>query len=887
MIPESPPLSLTPEGRLHAPAGPADDAGVLLRLVAESPERLTPAEIWFREFALNGIARLCHLPPEPDGLPGEWRPDAEALFGALLKAPPLPGGEYLNTVTLDALWGALQTRLRELMRGHTDGPRALLLALHPSLHAVGRVTFHLAENPASPERPFAFLATFVETLSADAKPRHLPLARALKLYAEAGDNAALLRLLAPVRTAAESSAVARRLLESRAIFAPQAWTPPEAFAFLREAPLLEAAGIALRMPDWWSGKNRARAGVKVSVGTGVAGGVHLGALLDFNYAVAVGDEALTAAEARALLAGGDGLVQFKGRWVEVDRARIEAALARWDALRRESPDGLSLLRAMRLLAGVSPDSPENLPDADAESGVSRVVPGDRLRETLATLRGETAGAPHTPIPGLLATLRPYQHDGVARLHFMQRLGLGACLADDMGLGKTVQVLALLRRLRNEESGTVARRPALLVAPASLLQNWHAEAAKFTPSLKLRLVHPAFATRGEPDPTLEPDAATLHDTDLIATTYSMVGRLDWLRTHTWRLLVLDEAQAIKTPGAARTRAVKTLRADARLALTGTPIENRLGDLWSLFDFAEPGLLGTGPQFTRYTKDLSDFAPLRRLVAPYILRRLKTDKRIIDDLPEKTEMPAWCALGAKQAALYRKLVDDLRAAMEAAAQAGDKSTQRRGLVLASIMRLKQVCNHPDQLAESGDFDAAHSGKFKRLADLAAEIASRGEKVIVFTQFREMTGPLERLLAGVFGARGLILHGATPVDERNELVNQFQDPHGPPFFVLTVKAGGTGLTLTAANHVIHFDRWWNPAVENQATDRAFRIGQKKAVMVHKLICRGTVEEKIDALIAGKTRLADDLLASTNEPALTELPDDELLALVALDLGSMLPVE
>jgi len=352
---------------------------------------------------------------------------------------------------------------------------------------------------------------------------------------------------------------------------------------------------------------------------------------------------------------------------------------------------------------------------------------------------------------------------------------------------------------------------------------------------------------------------------------------------WRLAVLDEAQAIKNPGARQTRAVKRLRARSRIALSGTPVENRLGDLWSLYDFLNPGLLGSATEFSRYAKGLQsaeppNFAPLRQLVRPYLLRRLKTDRRIISDLPDKTELTAWCALTKRQAALYEQSVRELGEKLDTLTD----GIQRRGLVLAFLMRFKQICNHPSHWLGDSAFGPDDSGKFLRLAELCEEIASRQEKALVFTQFREMTEPLAARLREVFGRSGLVLHGSTAVKERQQLVAEFQRDAGPPFFVLSLKAGGTGLNLTAASHVIHFDRWWNPAVENQATDRAFRIGQQKNVLVHKFVCRGTIEERIDALIAGKQSLADSVLgaASGAEKLLTEMPNDELLRFVALDL-------
>jgi SNF2 family DNA or RNA helicase len=376
---------------------------------------------------------------------------------------------------------------------------------------------------------------------------------------------------------------------------------------------------------------------------------------------------------------------------------------------------------------------------------------------------------------------------------------------------------------------------------------------------------------------------LAETDLVVTSYGTLLRQSWIGQTSWRLVVLDEAQAIKNPNAKQTRAVKSLKAKARIVLTGTPIENNLRDLWSIFDFVNPGLLGSPKAFAQFAKTLASqphisYAPLRRLVQPYILRRLKTDKSIIADLPDKTEVKAFCHLTRKQAALYQAAVAELEENLK---QSGD-GIARRGLVLSSLMRLKQICNHPSQWLGDGAYDENDSGKFERLREIGETIASRQEKLLVFTQFKEIIPSLERLLAAAFGRPGLALHGNTPIAKRRDLVKTFQEDERTPFFVLSIKAGGSGLNLTSASHVVHFDRWWNPAVESQATDRAYRIGQRRNVLVHKFVCRGTIEAKIDLLIESKRQLADDFLAAGAEINLTEIDDRELLRLVALDLNA-----
>jgi non-specific serine/threonine protein kinase len=363
---------------------------------------------------------------------------------------------------------------------------------------------------------------------------------------------------------------------------------------------------------------------------------------------------------------------------------------------------------------------------------------------------------------------------------------------------------------------------------------------------------------------------------------LVRRQPWLAAVNWSLVILDEAQAIKNASSAQTRSIKKLNAATRIAMTGTPVENHLGDLWSIFDFCCPGLLGSASQFKKYVKGLGGqqhanaFGSLRRLVRPYILRRLKTDPAIAPDLPEKTEMRTECGLSKKQGVLYERAVADLARRLKAA-----EGMARHGLVLSVLMQLKQICNHPAQYLSSGKFAPGDSGKFQRLLALCEPIVERQEKMLVFTQFQSLTERLADFLATIFGRPGLVLHGGTPVRKRGELVREFQSPAGPPFFVISLKAGGSGLNLTAATHVIHFDRWWNPAVENQATDRAFRIGQTRNVLVHKFVCRGTVEERIDAMLHDKQALADGLLNQGGEILLTEMADDELLRFVSIDIG------
>jgi non-specific serine/threonine protein kinase len=620
--------------------------------------------------------------------------------------------------------------------------------------------------------------------------------------------------------------------------------------------------------------------VNVKIDTRKGSKLSADALLNFSVNVSLDGEPLTESEMEQLLHSVGGLVALKGKWVEVDREKLAEALKHWKQVERDTREsGLSFYEGMRLLSGIPRERDATSAEDQAREWVG-LTAGAALEETLRKLRSPESLASADP-PGLRAQLRQYQQTGVSWLRFVTGLGLGACLADDMGLGKTVQVIGLLlhrKSVPTDNGSTRAKaKPSLLVVPASLLANWKAELQRFAPTLSFLIAHPSETGPGR----RQVEKKDAQKVDLLITTYGMLSRTEWLREHEWDLAILDEAQAIKNSGTRQSRAVKELKAAARVAMTGTPVENRLSDLWSLFDFLNPGLLGGAKPFAALVKQMearSSYQPLRTLVGPYILRRLKTDKRVIADLPEKVEMSAFCTLSREQATLYEQAVRELAEKLQEV-----DGIQRRGLVLAQLMKLKQICNHPAQLVGTGDYEPDHSGKFQRLAALCEELGERQEKALVFTQFREITGPLAQFLEGVFGQPGLVLHGGTAVAQRRRLVESFQREDGPPFFVLSLKAGGTGLNLTSASHVIHFDRWWNPAVENQATDRAFRIGQKRNVLVHKFICRGTVEEKIDEMLVQKSTLADDVIDGA-ETLLTEMSDAQLLDFVRLDVHKAL---
>lgn len=846
--------------------------GLFYLATLKNSDLLSPAGRFWREFAGRYLSSLCHASFTDDGgveaVECLSRSERATL---LLRLPPMPGAEYVDDGVLVSIWEKLDEWVRGEVSDHEGGLAGFLAARAPLWHRLGRVCFHLAENRRDPERPFAFMATYSQQLTLDgARVQYQPLSRALKEYAGARNKSALVRLLSPVNEASKGSPLIAELVDSGGIYHPLAWRAEQAHQFLKDVEKVEAAGVLVRLPDWW--RKRARPQVSVRIGDQSAGQFGVSAMLDFRMSVSLGEAELTQEELNQLLEGDEGLVLLKGQWVEVDKGRLSQALKHWEALEQNNPEGISFIEGMRLLAGAPSDLRRE--GGDPERQWSFVQAGQWLGGVLDTLRCPDHVPGTKKRDGLNGDLRPYQKIGADWLSFMGGVGLGACLADDMGLGKTIQVIAHLLDCKQSQNGHVS----LLVLPTSLLGNWKAEINRFAQGLRVCFVHPAETNNETLEQLAENPQDTLKDVDVVLTTYGMLKRQKWVSAIEWDCVVLDEAHAIKNPGAQQTKAVKKLVSKSRVALTGTPVENRLSDLWSLFDFLNPGLLGSATTFKGFVKNLQtkeDYAPLRKLISPYILRRLKTDRSIISDLPDKTEMSAHCTLSRRQASLYQKLVSELGDSLEKV-----DGIQRRGLVLAYLMRFKQVCNHPSHLLGDGDFKVTDSGKFLRLGELCEEIASRQEKVLIFTQFREMTAPLSHYLGTLFNGPGLVLHGGVGVRARQEMVSQFQQSGGPSHFVLSLKAGGVGLNLTAACHVIHFDRWWNPAIENQATDRAFRIGQKSNVLVHKFISLGTVEEKIDALIESKKRLSDELLKGGGEQLLTEMSNEELVELVSLDI-------
>lgn len=708
----------------------------------------------------------------------------------------------------------------------------------------GQIFFHLAESKRA-QYPFAFMASYTELENGHVQ--HYALAHALEKYKH--DQAYILQLISSLSTLEKESSLISKLLNTGELFQPVYFSDEEANQFLHELELYERVGIRAKVPRWWARVHQP-AKVQLKVETGAA--FSKDKLLSFRPEIEYNGITVSPDELEEFLRMSEGLHAFKGTWIEVDHKRITELLAKANDLHEQTLGGLSLLDSLQLAT-------KNQDFLDISCVLSY------FKEALNKL---TTCENYTLPASVHANLRAYQLQGYLWLRAMDELNLGVILADDMGLGKTLQIIAYLDALRTQKAAARSPRKVLIVMPSSLLANWEEELKKFAPSAPFVTYHGKTRSIG-PFITL--------------TSYGMLKREAALLQQQWDVVILDEAQAIKNTSSQQTKAVKLLHSRMRIALTGTPIENDLMDLFSIFDFILPGYLGSAYSFQKYARMLETkthgYQQLQQATAPFIMRRVKTDKAIISDLPKKMEHKEYIDLTPKQAALYRKTL----AAFKKAIEDTTNQTDRRGMIFATLTHLKQITNHPSQYSGNDVYKPSESGKFIRLAQLVEDIYNARERVLIFTQYKEIIPHLSAFLCDTLGpsVQPLVLHGGVSPQERQKVVDAFNGDSYHPFMILSLRAGGVGLNLTGANHVIHFDRWWNPQIEKQASDRAYRIGQTKDVMVHYFICRQTLDMSIDELLEKKKYLSASAIAENKAPSLTTLSNKELYEFFALRKG------
>lgn len=779
--------------------------------------------------------------------------DSITLESLLNSVPFALGSEFVDEQWIKNLWWALNDFYSKEIDAY-DGTVALYLAEKSQhLKIAEKIFFHLVENKDDEEFPFAFLATYSKK-NENEKISHLPLKFAINDFGD--NNEKLLEFLSCLNKAGDVCPIIAKFIENGEMFYPLKLKSEEAFDILKAIPQIEESGIVCRIPDWWKKKKHSPS-LTIKFGEEKKSLLGLQSIISTSAAIEIDGMSLSESEIKKLLQQTEGLAFIKGKWVEVNHEKLNSLLKKL----KNFPAEISLLDALRQNLNFTDSETDDGKDSDEIF----ITNGKWLNSIFSNLRNPDLSK-DLPVPkNLNAELRPYQKTGFSWLSSLCSLGFGACLADDMGLGKTIQVLSFLENMREKNPGA----KNLLIVPASLLGNWENECKKFTPSIKSKIIHKKSK-----------DTEIKFDTFLTITTYAIVQKIPEFKTTTWDALILDEAQAIKNPATKQTKNIKEINSKFRIALTGTPIENNLSNLWSIFDFLNTGLLGSKTEFSKFVNSLktnsSGYSKLRNMISPFMLRRVKTDKKIISDLPEKNEIKNYIQLSKKQVVLYKKMVSELEKKLK---ENKENSIQRKGLVLSTILKLKQICNHPSQYLGEEIYDESDGAKFELLRELCETIYEKRERVLIFTQFKEIIPALDEFLCNVFGQKGFIIHGGTNVDKRTQIVQQFQSEKYFPYIILSLKAGGTGLTLTNANHVIHFDRWWNPAVENQATDRAFRIGQTKNVMVYKFICKGTVEEKIDLMIEEKKELAQNIIGASDEKWITEMSNDELMKILKLE--------
>lgn len=756
--------------------------------------------------------------------------------------PFVIGKEFITNEWIDNVFNKINEIFYQEINNYNGSLSEYFISKKKNVLIPSRIYFHLVENKRNSEYPFAFLATY--TSIKDNVVKSFPLKNALEEYKNNSNK--LRQLISNITSVSESSTFIKEMIDSGEIFYPLNFTEEDAYLFLKEINIYESNGIICRIPNWWATRNETSK-VRIDLSEKLQEGLGLlssGVILSIVPKLYYNGVAITKEEILKLLTENEGLALIKGKWIENNHDKLNQLLKNYEFY---SKDGTSLSEVLQIMSGIKTDDMvKTVPlDFNRDDWVNNVINRVFEKVNIDNVSKQFIGK-----------LRPYQFDGFKWLYGMSKLGFGVCLADDMGLGKTIEVLSYLANISEE-----GKSNELLIVPASLIENWKREIKKFFPTMDY------FVLRGDKNVINGKTNAFL-----TITTYQSAVKSKYIDTIEWDNIILDEAQAIKNYDTLTSIKIKGLKSKMRIALTGTPIENNLLNLWSIYDFINPGLLGERSKFKKFTerKDFSveDFQNLKKIISPFLLRRLKTDKSIITDLPDKFENNIIINPSKEQIVLYKRRVDILKEDMSNSMG----EFEAKGKVLNAILSLKQICNHPSQYLGNDEYKLEDSGKFIQLKNICESIYEKREKVLIFTQFKEIIPALNKLLKDIFKTEGFCIDGNTSLKNRDKYVYEFQNSN-IPYMILSVKTAGVGLNLTAAQNVIHFDRWWNPAVENQATDRAFRIGQNKNVSVFKFVTANTVEEVIDEMITIKQKIADDYINSVDGDIFSKMSADELL--------------
>ncbi|MGH4038152.1 MAG: SNF2-related protein [Sphaerochaeta sp.] len=770
----------------------------------------------------------------------------EEYKNRIISSIPLsPGSEYINEDWIESMWLKMESWCYRTLGEFKGSIESCLSSYLPSFNIADRAYFHLVETD-SREYPFGFLTSY--TTKVNNQIKHMPLSYALEEYKD--NEKELLHLLSMIFKASNKCDTLSNIIEEGQIFEPTYLTSDEAYDLLKNSDFFGECGIGFRFPTWWKRRNQTH--IKANIGENLNSEFGMKSLLSVKLNFVIDNETLSKEELEELLNMQEGLVKFKNKWIEINHKKLQILLDKYQEFIENTGNEITFNDYLKMQRDEKEDENSNYLIFEhgqwLESFSSHKVVKEQTLELSNNFHGK---------------LRNYQETGVNWLYSMLRGGFGTCLADDMGLGKTIQILAILQTMFEKNYLT----NTLLIVPSSLIGNWSNEKDKFTPNLPLFVLNQTEKKLQEMD---------FDQPGLYITTYKLASLRESINQKHWDLVILDEAQAIKNPNTKRSKIIKGIETDKRIAMTGTPIENSLVDLWSLFDFINPGLLGSQKEFGNIIKKTSEnpniYRSLRNITQPFIMRRLKTDRSIITDLPKKIETDMYIPLSTKQITLYRRLIKSVTEKLD---NKDSDAISTKGLVLSTILKSKQICNHPSQFLKSEEFKEVDSGKFLALKQLVEIIKEKHERMLVFTQYRTMINPLTDYLKSLFGYDGLSIDGSISTEERSRRVDMFNSDTYHPFMVITIKSGGTGLNLTRANHVVHFDRWWNPSVENQATDRAFRIGQKKVVNVYKFTCKGTIEDKINDIINSKKSLSTAVIGQSEQSALsmiTQLDTEKL---------------